>query len=187
MSGGSSYFESTFDYRSLLPTRATRSIEEDDGEDADSWCFEMSWRERMLGCGTCMVAGYMLSFGSFWRLSDLVVRHDPFPFVVHATVGNLMALGGSFFLMGPKAQWTKMWKESRRVATMLYLGSLFLTLMVAFFYTDIPGPGGLYLLLLMIAQYIAITWYCLSYIPFAQDMLRGFLRRRFSESGEGGM
>ena len=92
--GASSFFESTFDYRSLLPTTSAggggppSAVDVDNNNDVDessSICYEMSLRERLLGCGTCMVAGYMLSMGSFWRLSDLVVRHDPFPFVVHAT------------------------------------------------------------------------------------------------------
>lgn len=188
--GGSSFFESTFDYRSLLPTRGGGGGGDGGGDDNDlvgddneSICYEMSLRERLLGCGTCMIAGYLLSFGSFWRIKDLVVRHDPFPFVINATVGNCLALAGSFFLMGPKAQWTRMWRESRRVATMMYLGSLFLTLFVAFFYTHIWGPKGLYLLILMICQYVAITWYCLSYIPFAQDAVRSFIRRRFGNAG----
>jgi hypothetical protein len=79
-----------------------------------------------------------------------------------------------------------MWRENRRVATLLYLGSLMLTLLVAFCYSYIWGPKGLYLLILMIAQYIAITWYCLSYIPFAQDAVRSFLRRRWNAGVSGG-
>ena len=137
--GGSSFFESSFDYRSLLPNRGPPSAldgDNDEGggtssstdEESQSLCYEMSLRERLLGCGTCMIAGYLLSMGSFWRLTDLVVRHDPFPFVLHATVGNCLALAGSFFLMGPKAQWKRMWKDDRKVATILYLGSLVLTL-----------------------------------------------------------
>lgn len=81
--------------------------------------------------------------------------------------------------MGPKAQWGRMWREERRVATLLYLGTLGLTLLVAFGYGQIWGPKGLYLLCLMVCQYAAITWYCLSYVPFAHDVVRGFVRRRF--------
>ena len=94
--GGSSFFESTFDYRSLLPTHhrgattttttTTNYADDAAAEDESSLCYEMSLRERLLGCGTCMIAGYMLSMGSFWRLADMV-KGDPFPFVVHATVG----------------------------------------------------------------------------------------------------
>jgi drug/metabolite transporter (DMT)-like permease len=110
-------------------------------------------------------------------MKDLVIRHDPLPFVLNATVGNLLALCGSFFLVGPAAQMRRMWHQSRRSATLIYVGSLFLTLVVAFL--RVPGPKGLILLLLMICQYVAIMWYTLSYIPFAQDLVAGFMRRRW--------
>lgn len=82
-----------------------------------------------------------------------------------------MALAGSFFLMGPKAQWSRMWREERRIATLMYLGTLFLTLVVAFFYSDIWGPKGLYLLILMICQYTAITWCKFPLLVFEWDRL----------------
>jgi hypothetical protein len=188
MSGAnSSFLDSSFDYRSLLPTTLRQDdngFDQDANTDNDDGCSclpEMTWRERILGCATCMIAGYLLSFGSFWRIKDLVIHHDPLPFVLNATVGNLIALAGSFFLTGPLAQFRNMWQEKRRTATALYVGSLFLTLVVAF--SPVPGPKGLYLLILMLVQYVSITWYCLSYIPFAQDMLTGFLRRRLGSGG----
>jgi len=142
-------------------------------------------------------------------------------------VGNLIALAGSFFLKGPRTQWRQMWHESRMHATGLYIGSLFLTLFVAFI--GMPGPKGLYLVLLMICQYLvrteylptvhyimrcqpfvlnlvayiefvlflllitslpqhcvkfhpvvkSITWYCLSYIPFAREAITSYVRRNF--------
>jgi len=180
----SSYLDSSFDYRSLLPTRFNHEatnieiVNTNTNVENDDVCGclpEMTWRERILGCVTCMIAGYLLSIGSFWRIKDLVINHDPLPFVVNATVGNLIALAGSFFLSGPQAQFRNMWQEKRRNATALYVGSLFLTLFVAF--VSVPGPKGLYLLVLMICQYVSITWYTLSYIPFAQDMLASFVRR----------
>lgn len=103
VTGNSSFFESTFDYRSLLPggRGAPSAVDVENETDADepmSLCYEMSLRERLLGCGTCMIAGYLLSMGSFWRISDLVVRHDPFPFVVHATVGVRTGIKASYSL-----------------------------------------------------------------------------------------
>lgn len=100
------------------------------------------------------------------------------PFVLNATVGNIIALCGSCFLSGPHSQMRKMWHETRRNATFLYLGSLFLTLVVAF--ANLPGPTGLILLILMIFQYLSITWYCLSYIPYAREAVLGFLQRRLN-------
>lgn len=124
-----------------------------------------------------MIAGYLLSFGSFWRIRDLV-RGDPLPFVVNTTVGNLIALAGSCFLSGPHAQMSRMFHETRKWATVAYLSSLALTLVVAF--SGLPGPKGFILLLLMGTQYIAILWYTLSYIPFARETIMGFIYRRIS-------
>jgi len=178
----SQLFDSSFDYRSLLPTRAeqpqqqARPIDEEEG--ACGFLPDLSWRERLLGCATCMVAGYLLSFGSFWRLRDLV-RGDPLPFVMNATIGNLLALCGSCFLSGPRSQMQKMWHDTRKVATAVYLGSLFLTLIVAF--VKIPGQS-FFLILLMGCQYVSITWYCLSYIPFAREAITNYVARRWSAS-----
>jgi Got1/Sft2-like family len=194
MQSPDSYYESTFDYRSLLPTRNNgiehESVPSGGGGGSDNagdilgccpeWCTNLiptlSWRERCIGCGTCMVAGYLLSMGSFWRIADLLSGH-PLPFVVNATVGNWIALAGSFFLSGPAAQWRKMWHEKRRGTTLVYLTSLVVTLLVAL----VPFPSrpakGLLLLVLMLVQYGSITWYCLSYIPFAQDAVLAFVQR----------
>mmetsp|Transcript_7501 Transcript_7501/g.13142 ORF Transcript_7501/g.13142 Transcript_7501/m.13142 type:complete len:206 (-) Transcript_7501:243-860(-) len=134
----------------------------------------LSLRERLLGCATCMVCGYILSFGSFMRMKDLIVG-NPVPLVVHVTMGNILALSGTCFLTGPSSQLKRMFHKSRKVASIFYLGSLGVTL----FLLLLPHflLRGLLLFLLMIGQYIAITWYCLSYIPFARDFVSNFCRR----------
>jgi hypothetical protein len=137
-----------------------------------SICPSLTWQERLGGCAGCMILGYVLSFGSFFRLKDLMLG-DPGPFVVYATIGNIISLSGSFFLSGPKSQLKKMFHESRKIATCLYLGSLGVTLIVAFISF---GDGGgrsfkaMILVILLIFQYVAVAWYCMSYIPFARQM-----------------
>ena len=191
----SSLFESSFDYQSLLPTRRTSSSQQeslldetsssnDNNNEAACSCLpELSYRERILGCVTCMIAGYLLSMGSFWRIKDLLLHHDPLPFVLNATVGNIVALAGSFFLSGPSNQLARMWHPKRQTATALYLSSLGLTVLVAFL-PRFPLQG-LILLLLMLSQYVSITWYTLSYVPFAHDAIRNFVTRRLSGGGGG--
>lgn len=172
-------FES-MDFASLLPTRQT--TQEQLQEPEDDMCSllpTLTWTERLIGCGTCMIAGYLLSFGSFFRVKELMFG-NPLPFVLNATVGNIIALCGSCFLSGPHSQMKKMWAETRRNATICYLGSLSLTLILAFNGESFPGPTGLILLLLMICQYLSITWYCLSYVPYARETVLGFLQRRLS-------
>lgn len=134
----------------------------------------LTLRERLLGCATCMVCGYIMSVGSFMRLKDLVIG-NPVPLVVNVTIGNVVALCGTCFLAGAQSQARRMFHKSRKVASIIYLGSLavtiFLLLLPHFFLR------GLLLFFLMIGQYVAITWYCLSYIPFAREFIgRGCAR-----------
>ncbi len=146
-----------------------------------SVCPALSWQDRLGGCLGCMVLGYILSFGSFFRFKDLMLG-DPNPFVVYSTVGNIVSLSGSFFLTGPKSQLNKMFHESRKVATLTYLGSLAVTLIVAFipFGNGARGFKAMILVLLLICQYIAVGWYCLSYIPFARQMTKRALNSIWS-------
>lgn len=126
-----------------------------------------------------MAVGYTLSFGSFFRLTQLLAG-DPIPFVMTATFGNIISLCGSCFLTGPTNQAKKMFHETRRIATGLYLGSLALTLVVAFAADGVPGQGVV-LIVLMIVQYVAIAWYCLSYIPFARQAAKRVFNRMYSQ------
>ena len=187
-----------FDYRSLLPARLQQSgnhnnepsyflipgsgsATDDNGgnnnnndNDDSCGCKGLSFRERMLGFGTCLIAGYMLSFGSFFRISALVMG-NPRPLVIHAAMGNLLAWIGSFFLVGPKTQWKRVWEEKRKRATQVYLISLLLMVTILVFQPW--GPNGLYLFVLIVIQNAAMTWYCLSYIPFAQETVAGWISR----------
>jgi len=95
------------------------------------------------------------------RHTQELLLGNPKPFVLMYTVGNLVALSGSFFLTGPNAQFKKMFHESRKAASVVYLVTLFTTLSVVF----VPSFTGkaFVLLLLCIIETLALTWYCLSY------------------------
>ena len=177
---------SNVDYRRLLPsrsvdstdtsldygvyedeeTRAERSQTADGERRGSQWpemcgqlCSylpELSLRERLLGCATCMICGYLLSFGSFLRLKDLVTG-NPVPLVFNVTLGNIIALCGTCFLSGPSSQAKRMFHQSRRLASLSYLGFMFVTLILLL--TPRYRGKGFLLFLLMIGQYVAITWY----------------------------
>lgn len=165
----------SMDLNSLLP----RSVSQSDEDEEESCIPSLSWRERLIGCVSCMIFGYILSFGAFFRIKALMLG-NPMPFVVNATVGNIIALCGSCFISGPHAQSKKMFHETRKVATIAYLSSLCLTLLVAF----LPVPGKKFVLLpCMLVQYVAIAWYCLSYIPFARQAIIGYCQRFVSDEG----
>lgn len=66
------------DFASLLPTRQSTEEQQleaesqDDNNDVCGLLPTLTWTERLIGCGTCMVAGYLLSFGAFFRIKALV-------------------------------------------------------------------------------------------------------------------
>jgi hypothetical protein len=145
----------------------------------DEYLPALSWTQRVIGCLACMAIGYTLSLGGFFRLTEAMMG-NPGPFVINCTIGNIISLCGSCFLAGPFNQANKMFHESRRIATSLYLGSLALTLFVAFAAEGMTGQG-IVLIVLMIIQYVAIAWYCLSYIPFARQAAKRLFNRYYNQ------
>ena len=145
--------------------------EEDPEEEPDLCSFlpSLSMQQRIGGCVSCMILGYMLSLGASFRLVS-AFRGDVFPLVIVLTFGNIISLSGSCFLAGPTSQLEKMFHSKRRIASIAYISSLVLTLTVAFALEGIIGQG-LLLIFLILCQYISIGWYCMSYIPFARQMV----------------
>lgn len=85
-------------------------------------------------------------------------------FAVFYTLGNIAALSSTCFLMGPLKQLKRMFEPTRLIATIVMLLCLVLTLCAAFWW----GKRGL-ALIFCILQFLAMTWYSISYIPFARD------------------
>ncbi|NP_001187753.1 vesicle transport protein SFT2A [Ictalurus punctatus] len=85
-------------------------------------------------------------------------------FAVFYTFGNVAALASTCFLMGPLKQLKRMFEPTRLIATCVVLLCLVLTL-CAVFWWKIKGLAIIFCIL----QFIAMTWYSISYIPFARD------------------
>ncbi|XP_047625720.1 vesicle transport protein SFT2A isoform X2 [Phacochoerus africanus] len=85
-------------------------------------------------------------------------------FAVFYTFGNIAALASTCFLMGPVKQLKKMFETTRLLATIVMILCLVLTLCAALWWRK----KGL-ALLFCILQFLSLTWYSLSYIPYARD------------------
>lgn len=85
-------------------------------------------------------------------------------FAVFYTLGNISALASTCFLMGPLKQLKRMFEPTRLIATIVMLLCLVLTLCSVFWW----GKKGL-AIIFCILQFLAMTWYSISYIPFARD------------------
>ncbi|XP_018935664.1 vesicle transport protein SFT2A-like isoform X1 [Cyprinus carpio] len=85
-------------------------------------------------------------------------------FAVFYTLGNIAAISSTCFLMGPFKQLKRMFEPTRLIATIMMLLFLVLTLCAVFWW----GKKGL-AIIFCILQFLAMTWYSISYIPFARD------------------
>ncbi|RLN56204.1 hypothetical protein BBJ29_005007 [Phytophthora kernoviae] len=119
----------------------------------------------MIGFASCFCLGYLISFGSTFAL--IAGSDNGAKFGITYSLGNIISLCGSGFLVGPKQQVKLMFKPVRRVATVIYLLMIVVVLSVA-----IAAPElGLVVLLLVFIQLLAAVWYSASYIPYGRKIL----------------
>lgn len=124
----------------------------------------LSWSTRIKGFAICFVVGILLSFlGSF----ALFFNRGLTVFAVFYTLGNIISITSTCFLMGPFNQLKKMFASTRIIATLLVFISIAVTLFAAL---SLKNPG--LALIFIIIQSLAMTWYSLSYIPYARDAVK---------------
>lgn len=125
-----------------------------------------SWSTRIKGFAICFVIGVVCSIlGS--ALLAIPSSKGLTLFALFYTVGNILSLSSTCFLMGPCNQLKKMFAETRIFATIIVVVCIVLTLMSALWWKK----AGL-AILFCILQFVALTWYSLSYIPFARDAVK---------------
>lgn len=125
----------------------------------------LSWSTRIQGFVICFVLGFVFScmgtFFMFLNSKGMVL------FAIFYTLGSITALVSTCFLMGPVNQVKKMFAPTRVIATILVFVCIALTLCSALWWKK----TGL-AILFCILQFLAMTWYSLSYIPFARDAVK---------------
>lgn len=122
----------------------------------------LSWSTRIKGFIVCFALGILCSL--LGTLLLWVSRKGLF--AVFYTLGNITSIGSTMFLMGPLKQLKRMFEPTRLIATILVLLFFVLTLCSAFLWNK-----GL-ALIFCILQSLALTWYSLSYIPYARDAVK---------------
>ncbi|OPJ72821.1 vesicle transport protein SFT2A [Patagioenas fasciata monilis] len=121
----------------------------------------LSFGTRVRWFAICFVAGIVCSVlgtALLWLPKGVKL------FAVFYTLGNIAALASTCFLMGPVKQLKAMFEPKRLIATVVMLLCLILTLCAVFWWNK-KGLAVLFCIL----QFLAMTWYSLSYIPFARD------------------
>jgi len=119
----------------------------------------LSKTTRLYGFAGCLIAGFVLSllgtvvltFGMLVLFSTLYI------------LGTVISLIGTGFLIGFFKQLKLMFKPVRVVATFIFLASIGLVFVGAFVLNN-----GVLCIIFVIIEFLAFTWYNLSYIPYAR-------------------
>lgn len=140
-------------------------------EELDAMC-TCSYRTRLIGFFSCLVVGLILTFVSLLMFGSIVLH--PARFASLYTLGNIVSLAGTGFIVGPWRQVKAMAKPTRFIAAIVYVLSLIGTLVACF---AIDPPSAILCIICVIVQFCALWWYSLSYIPFARKMVSSLLGR----------
>lgn len=123
-------------------------------EEMTACCPTLSRKTRLMGFMICYGIG---SF--FWLLSTPAIPLifvAPAKFAVPYTLGSIISMGSTMFMVGPTKQIQNMCKEDRRLTTTIYLSSMIGTLVFAM----LGGIVGTVLCLVCIsAQMASMIWY----------------------------
>ncbi|KAL5714672.1 hypothetical protein ACHQM5_016601 [Ranunculus cassubicifolius] len=87
----------------------------------------LTTQQRLYGFAIC------LSSGLACTLLSMLVFFNPIKFGITFTFGNLLSLGSTAFLIGPKRQVTMMLDPARIYATAIYLASIIVALFCALY------------------------------------------------------
>jgi len=116
--------------------------------------------QRLYGFGGCLAIGFILSLLG----SVLLFLGQLGSFAILYALGTVVALVGTGFLIGFLKQMKLMFKPVRVIATIIFLGSIGLVFVGAFVI-----KSDILCIIFVIIEYLAYTWYTLSYIPYARS------------------
>ncbi|XP_057798715.1 uncharacterized protein LOC131014680 [Salvia miltiorrhiza] len=120
----------------------------------------LSPMQRIYGFGACLLAGVVCMFLS------LIVFAMPIKFALLFTFGNVLAVGSTAFVIGPRQQLNMMLDDVRVYATAVYGGCVIVALVCGLLI-----HSKILTLIAVICEICALFWYSLSYIPFARRMV----------------
>ncbi|KAG0294538.1 hypothetical protein BGZ98_001725 [Dissophora globulifera] len=126
-------------------------------------CLQLDRTQRLYGFGICFVVGFLISILSTLALTTGLLAL----FAVLFSIGNILSLLSTTFLIGPGKQLRTMFAPVRMVASIVFLGLLVTTLVVAF-----TIQSSILCLILCIVQFLALFWYSASYIPYGRTAIK---------------
>ena len=136
-----------------------------------SCCPDLDLKTRIIGFILSFIIGIFMMISSISQLLTLALGGQRY-FAIWYTCGNTVCLSSTFFLMGPKKQCENMMKPQRKLTSLVLFGSMAACLIMA-----IIGISKLIILVAIAVQFMSLVWYVLSYIPGAQKLCSGCIKR----------
>lgn len=122
--------------------------------------------QRIYGFVGCLAIGFILSLlGTLLLFVGMLAS-----FAVLYAMGTIISLVGTGFLIGFGSQLKQMFKPVRVVATLVLIACIGLIFVGAFVIKN-----DILCIIFVIIEYLAYTWYCLSYIPYARTAVKNLI------------
>jgi hypothetical protein len=140
-------------------------------EDDSIGCLpQLSMKERTYAFFICFGLGILIELVSLFSIASLVIH--PSHFAVTYTLGNILLLLATGFLVGFTRQLKSVFDKKRWIASTVFLSSMLMTLISA-----LVLRKSLLSLIFIIVQGCALAWYVASYIPWGQTCLKSIVNR----------
>eukprot|EP00806_Schmidingerella_arcuata_P004871 Macronucleus_5419.p1 GENE.Macronucleus_5419~~Macronucleus_5419.p1 ORF type:complete len:172 (+),score=46.07 Macronucleus_5419:1-516(+) len=127
----------------------------------DTLCPDMSFRLRMIVFAGVYVFGLILSFIGCIGLKN---HEDPdyniMRWVIPYFFGFFLALCGTLFLQGGKAQAKEIFSKERRFSSITWMSSMLLLIIIGF-----AAKNSAFCCILLIIQFMGLFWYASTMIP----------------------
>ncbi|EGZ26550.1 hypothetical protein PHYSODRAFT_353327 [Phytophthora sojae] len=133
---------------------------------------QLTLNQRALGAVGCYVLSGLFAFAATVILCT-GVHHVRF-YALFYSLSNIATFSSLIFIMGQNRLQKRMLSRKRSVSGRAWMGSLGLTVLVAFFW---PSHWFIVILLLL-AQFCSMIWYSLSYIPFGRKFIHKYMAKR---------
>mmetsp|Transcript_5591 Transcript_5591/g.17203 ORF Transcript_5591/g.17203 Transcript_5591/m.17203 type:complete len:197 (-) Transcript_5591:127-717(-) len=134
----------------------------------DQVCPGMTFKQRLYAFCICFGISLAISLTSMFSVAQLIAG-NPAPFAVKYTLGNILSLLSTGFIIGPKRQVRNMTHPVRAASAFAYVLAMAATLLSAMLF-----HRALLVLLCILIQFAAMAWYILSYIPFGRRIVSRF-------------
>ncbi|KYQ88985.1 hypothetical protein DLAC_10199 [Tieghemostelium lacteum] len=130
-------------------------------DDINNQC-SLTFTQRIIGFCICAGLGVLFAFLAF------IFILSPSSFAFLYTVGNILMLVATGFVVGPMKQIKSMVQPTRLICAIVFVLSMILTLVGVFY-----GWSFIIIIFLIIFQICALLYYIFSYIPYGRQCLQG--------------